>query len=133
MSEGHHVVTYRSRATEPVRAQLDRLATEVWPEAPAAVIDICEHYLVGDDVPAGLRAVVEEVVAALNARVVSVAPSILGRTRERVLVAGGRCKFPAVLAALTAVPDMRPDDPRHRRGDGPAAAGRPRPADYSPR
>jgi len=47
-------------------------------------------------------------VARLNDRVVSVAPAILARARERVLVAGGHYKFAAVLASLTAVPAMRP-------------------------
>jgi hypothetical protein len=108
LSPSHHIAAYRSRSTEPVQAEIDRLARDVWPEAPAAVLDICEHYIVGEDVPAKVRAVAQEVVEALNARVVAVAPSILGRARERVLVAGGRYKFPAVLATLTAVPDMRP-------------------------
>jgi len=72
------------------------------------VIDVCEHYLVSDDVPTALRPVVEGVVERLNDRVVAVAPGILARTRERVLVAGGRYKLPAVLATLTAVPAMRP-------------------------
>ena len=108
LSHGHHLVTFRSRSTESVREQLDRLGREVWPQAPSAVIDICEHYLVGEDVPPSLRGLVEDVVAELNERVVAVAPSILGRARERVLVAGGRYKFPAVVAALTKVPEMRP-------------------------
>jgi DNA-binding transcriptional regulator LsrR (DeoR family) len=107
LSHGHHLVSCRSRATESVHGELDRLARDVWPHAPAAVIDICEHYLVGD-VPAELRPLVQEIVDRLNERVVSVAPSILARTRERVLVAGGRYKFPAILAALTAVPAMQP-------------------------
>jgi DNA-binding transcriptional regulator LsrR (DeoR family) len=108
VSAGHHVVSFRSRATESVQGELDVLARQVWPHAAAAVIDVCEHYLVADDVPAGLRPVVEGVVERLNARVVAVAPGILARARERVLVAGGRYKFPAVLATLTAVPAMRP-------------------------
>ncbi len=108
VSQGHHVVSFRSRATESVQDELDILARQVWPEAPAAVIDVCEHYLMGDDVPPPLRPVVEGVVERLNDRVVAVAPGILARARERVLVAGGRYKFPAVLATLTAVPAMRP-------------------------
>ena len=108
LGEGHHLVALRSRATEAVQPHLDRLAADVWPVAPGAVLDICEHYLVGDGVPPEVRPVAEEVVAALNQRVVTVARSIMGRARERVLVAGGDRKFPAVLAALTAVPDMRP-------------------------
>ena len=108
LSPGHHVVAFRSRSTEAVQAELDVLARDVWPQAPAAVIDICEHYLVGDDVPASVRPIVEEAVSRLNERVVAVAPSILARARERVLVAGGRYKFPAVLAALVSAPALRP-------------------------
>lgn len=108
LSHGHHLVAYRSRSTEAVEAELDLLARDVWPEAPSAVIDVCEHYLVGEDVPERLRPAVEDVVARLNDRVVAVAPAILARARERVLVAGGRYKFAAVLASLIAVPAMRP-------------------------
>ena len=108
LSPGHHAVAFRSRATDAVQDELDVLARQVWPDIPAAVIDVCEHYLVGDDVPAALRPVVEGVVARLNERVVAVAPAILARARERILVAGGRYKFPAVLATLTVVPAMRP-------------------------
>ena len=108
LSQEHHVVAFRSRSTEAVQADLDRLAREVWPDAPAAVLDVCDHFLVGPDLPPALRPVVEEVVQRLNDRVVTVASSILGRARERVLVAGGRLKFAAILATLTSVPDMRP-------------------------
>ena len=108
LAPGHHVVTFRSHSTEPVQAELDVLAREVWPQAPSAVIDVCEHYLVAEDVPAALRPTVEAVVRRMNDRVVAVSPGILARARERVLVAGGRYKFPAVLATLTAVPAMRP-------------------------
>jgi len=44
LSHGHHLVAFRSRSTDPVEADLDLLAREVWPQWPAAVIDICEHY-----------------------------------------------------------------------------------------
>lgn len=108
LSPGHHVVSFRSRATESVQDDLELLARDVWPQAPSAVIDVCEHYVVGDDVPVGLRPVVEGVVQRLNDRVVAVAPGILARAKERILVAGGRYKFPAVLATLTSLPEMRP-------------------------
>ncbi|MGH9278132.1 MAG: sugar-binding domain-containing protein [Acidimicrobiales bacterium] len=108
LSPTHHLVAFPSRATESIHAELERLARDVWPQAPMAVIDVCEHYLVGPDVPEALRPVVEDIVGRLNDRVVSAAPTILARARERILVAGGRTKFTAVLATLTAIPSMRP-------------------------
>ena len=94
----HYVVRMRDddpqgQAISRERAALARIIEEV----PAVVIDYCERFYATSETPPEHEQDVRGIVGGLNEQVVSVDPAVLGRARERILVAGGEAKLRALV------------------------------------
>lgn len=85
-------------AIEPERALLDEIASDE--HAPAAVLDHCEHFYPAADLSQRQKKKVQGLVTRLNQKSVSADPDIVNAAGERILVAGGPRKLPA-LSILT--------------------------------
>lgn len=81
-------------AVSEVRERLRMLTDE--PRTAAVVIDHCEHFYIAAT-PEEHRAQITEIVDELNAMIVAITPERIKNAPERLLVAGGERKLPALL------------------------------------
>ena len=87
-------------AISDVRQRLRRFTDR--PSTSAVVIDHCEHFYVAPErCPADQRDEVTEIVDELNRMIVAIPPERIKNAPERMLVAGGHHKLPALLQLLS--------------------------------
>ena len=104
LNERHYLLQRRDTAqlrpeTRIIEPELDRLR-EVLPQCPQAVLDVCVRFIVGV-VNESCRKSAEEIVEGLNSKVVSIAFAKLDKAEQKIVVAGGADKYPAILSLLT--------------------------------
>ena len=108
LDEHHHLLRVPSPETRPVKAELDDVRGVLKNNSSVApIIDICDRFWTSTTDPSA-RSETDDIVDKLNGHVVTVDPSKLGRSRERLVVAGGQQKFNALEGLLLSVPEVRP-------------------------
>lgn len=109
LNEEHYLLRVGPHRLRPdtriVKPELDDLR-DILETCPTAIIDLCHYFGVGD-VSDDCAPVAADIVARLNAKSVTVKPSVLNAATEKVLVGGGRQKYPALRALLTNPGEVR--------------------------
>jgi DNA-binding transcriptional regulator LsrR (DeoR family) len=96
IDDAHELMLVPDPQNDEIKDELAKIRGLVEDDCPAPVVNFCDVFYAGPDIPARRRKQIARVVDGLNRKVVTVTPEKLQPVHEKILVAGGRQKLPAL-------------------------------------